>query len=140
LHKYKDENNPNADPQPLLRVHPLVRTHPVTGFKILFVNRLFTVGIEGFDKAESDVLLKYLFDVYERSTDIQVRWNWTPGTSAIWDNRSTIHTVSFDYEGERHGTRVAALGEKPYYDPNSKSRAEKLRLPGWLDKEDYEMN
>lgn len=66
-----------------------------------------TVGIEGFDKTESDHLLKYLYDIYERSLDIQLRWHWTPGTSVIWDNRSTIHSVSYDYEGERHVSRPA---------------------------------
>jgi len=129
-HKYKDANNPDAEPTYVTRVHPLVRTHPATGFKTLFVNRSMTVGIEGLDKAESDAILNHIYDVYERSTDIQVRWHWTPGTSAIWDNRSTIHTVSYDYEGkvERHGTRVSSLAEKPFFDPRSQSRRQALQL------------
>ncbi|KAK4685092.1 sulfonate dioxygenase, partial [Tremellales sp. Uapishka_1] len=131
-HRYKDEKNPDADKTFVTRVHPLVRTHPVTGWKSLFINRAMTVGIEGFDQAESDAILNYLLGVYERSTDIQLRWHWTPGTSAIWDNRATIHTVSYDYDGERHGTRVSSLAEKPFFDPASKSRAESLQLPGWL--------
>jgi len=129
-HKYKDANNPDAEPKFVERVHPLVRTHPATGFKTLFVNRQMTVGIEGLDKSESDAILNYIYDVYERSTDIQVRWHWTPGTSAIWDNRSTIHTVSFDYEakGDRHGTRVSSLAEKPFFNPKSQSRRQALQL------------
>lgn len=68
--------------------------------------------------------------VYERSVDIQVRWHWTPGTSAIWDNRISIHTVSFDhpYGTERHGTRVSSLAEKPFFDSQSKGRRETLGL------------
>ncbi|KAL1410517.1 hypothetical protein Q8F55_004530 [Vanrija albida] len=135
-HQYKDENDPEGGLKYVLRVHPLVRTHPVTGWKSLWVNRSHTVGIEGFDKAESDALLEYLHNIFERSTDIQVRWKWTPGTSAIWDNRTTIHTVSFDYEGERHGTRVSSLAEKPYYDPKSVSRAEALQIDGFLNGQD----
>ncbi|ORY32280.1 hypothetical protein BCR39DRAFT_479070 [Naematelia encephala] len=135
-HKYKDENNPEGDAKFVETVHPLIRTHPVTGWKILWINRAMTVAIEGFDRPESDALLEYLYGVYERSTDIQVRWHWTPGTSAIWDNRSTIHTVSYDYEGERHGTRVSSLAEKPYFDPKSKSRAEALNLRQWLNTPD----
>jgi len=129
-HPYKDVNNPDAPPRYVETVHPLVRTHPATGFKTVFANRAMTVGIQGFDKAESDAILNHIYDVYERSTDIQIRWKWTPGTSAIWDNRSTIHTVSYDYEGkgERHGTRVSSLGEKPFFDPKSKSRRETLGL------------
>ncbi|KAK0439201.1 hypothetical protein EV421DRAFT_1891840 [Armillaria borealis] len=129
-HQYKDANDPDAPPRHVETVHPLVRTHPVTGFKTVFANRSMTVGIEGFDKAESDAILNHIHDVYERSTDIQIRWHWTPGTSAIWDNRITIHTVSYDYEGkpERHGTRVSSLAEKPFFDPSSKSRREALKL------------
>jgi len=128
--KYLDKENPDAPASFVERVHPLVRTHPVTGWKSLFVNRSMTVGIEGLDKAESDTILNYLHDVYERNVDIQVRWHWTPGTSALWDNRVSIHTVSWDYEGEfgRHGTRVSSLAEKPYFDPSSKSRREALGL------------
>ncbi|KZT52647.1 alpha-ketoglutarate-dependent taurine dioxygenase [Calocera cornea HHB12733] len=129
-HQYLDKENPDAPPSFVERVHPLVRTHPATGWKSLFINRAMTVGIEGLDKAESDAILNYLYDVYERNVDIQVRWHWTPGTSALWDNRVSIHTVSWDYEGEygRHGTRVSSLAEKPYFDPKSKSRREALGL------------
>ncbi|OCF72391.1 hypothetical protein I204_06770 [Kwoniella mangroviensis CBS 8886] len=133
---YKDENDPEGNKKFVERTHPLVRTHPVTGWKVLWINQAMTSHIEGFDEAESDAILNYLYNVYERSTDIQVRWHWTPGTSAIWDNRSTIHTVSYDYDGERHGTRVSSLAEKPYYDPNSKSKAEALQLKGWLNTPD----
>lgn len=64
-----------------------MRVHPATGWKSLFVNRVWTGKIVGLDQAESDVILNYLFDVYEKNVDIQVRFKWTPGTSALWDNR-----------------------------------------------------
>ena len=86
-HTYLDRENPNAGPKHIERTHPLVRVHPATGWKALWVNRAMTVGIVGLDKAESDLILNYLHDVYERNVDIQVRFKWTPGTSALWDNR-----------------------------------------------------
>lgn len=49
-----------------------------------------TERIVGFDQAESDLLLGYLFDVYERNVDIQIRFKWTPRTSALWDNRYVV--------------------------------------------------
>jgi alpha-ketoglutarate-dependent taurine dioxygenase len=64
-----------------------VRVHPVTGWKSLFVNRSMTKRIVGLDEAESDVILQYLYKVYESNVDIQVRFRWTPGSSALWDNR-----------------------------------------------------
>ncbi|KAA8575270.1 hypothetical protein MFRU_002g01940 [Monilinia fructicola] len=129
-HTYLDRDDPNAGPKHIERVHPLVRVHPVTGWKALWVNRAMTKSIVGLDKAESDLILGYLYDVYEKNVDIQVRFKWTAGTSAIWDNRVTIHNASWDYEGteERHGTRVTSLAEKPYYEPGAKSRREALGL------------
>ncbi|KAF2239657.1 TauD-domain-containing protein [Viridothelium virens] len=129
-HPYLDRENPSAGPKFIERTHPLVRVHPATGWKALWVNRAMTVRIEGFDKAESDVILGYLYDVYEKNVDIQVRFKWTPRTSALWDNRITIHNASWDYEGNqpRHGTRVTALAEKPYFDGNAPTRRQALGL------------
>ncbi|THX19027.1 alpha-ketoglutarate-dependent sulfonate dioxygenase [Aureobasidium pullulans] len=129
-HSYLDRNDPNAGPKHIERVHPIVRVHPATGWKSLFVNRAFTTKIVGLDKAESDVILNYLFDVYERNVDIQLRFKWTPRTSALWDNRITIHNASWDYEGghPRHGTRVTALAEEPYFEADAPTRRQALGL------------
>ncbi|TVY19862.1 putative alpha-ketoglutarate-dependent sulfonate dioxygenase [Lachnellula arida] len=145
--EYLDRNDPTAGRRPVERIHPIVRVHPATGWKSLFVNRVWTGKIVGLDKAESDVILNYLFDVYENNVDIQVRFKWTPGTSALWDNRYsldivliyrnktdnhriTIHNASWDYEGteERHGTRVTSLAEVPYFDEKAPTRREALGL------------
>ena len=56
-----------------------------------------TDRIVGFDKAESDVLLGYLFDVIEKNVDIQVRFKWSPRTSALWDNRLDCLSYNHDY-------------------------------------------
>ncbi|KIW38776.1 uncharacterized protein PV06_09720 [Exophiala oligosperma] len=129
-HPYLDKENPNAGPQYIERTHPLVRVHPATGWKALWVNRAMTSRIVGLDKAENDLILGYLFDVYEQNVDIQVRFKWTPGTSALWDSRITIHNASWDYGGHypRHGTRVTSLAEVPYFDPNAPTRREALGL------------
>jgi len=67
-----------------------------------------------------------------QSVDIQVRFKWSPRTSALWDNRVTIHNASWDYEGTepRHGTRVTALAEKPYFDATAPTRRGALGLAG----------
>lgn len=89
-HPYLDRADPNAGPKYVEREHPIVRVHPATGWKALWVNRAMTDRIVGLDKAESDVILGYLFDVYEKNPDIQVRFKWSPRASALWDNRSVI--------------------------------------------------
>ncbi|KAK2804088.1 hypothetical protein FQN51_002619 [Onygenales sp. PD_10] len=131
-HPYLDRNDPNSGPKYVEREHPLVRVHPATGWKALWVNRAMTDRIVGLDKAESDVILGYLYDVYEKNVDIQVRFKWTPRTSALWDNRITIHNASWDYEGSepRHGTRVTSLAEKPFFEASAPTRREKLGLLG----------
>ncbi|CZT51460.1 related to sulfonate dioxygenase [Rhynchosporium secalis] len=129
-HTYLDRNDPNAGPKHVERIHPIVRVHPATGWKALWVNRAMTKSIVGLDKGESDAILNYLFEVYESNVDIQVRFKWTPKTSALWDNRITMHNASWDYEGlePRHGTRVTSLAEKPYFVADAPTRREALGL------------
>lgn len=135
-HQYVDRANPLKGPKFIEREHPLVRTHPATGWKSLFVNRSMTVRIVGLEPEESKLILEYLYSVYEKHLDIQVRFNWKPsrkglGTSALWDNRISQHNAVWDHEGQdaRHGTRVTSLAEVPYFNPNSKSQREALGLP-----------
>ena len=133
---YLDRKDPLGGPKKVERVHPLVRTHPATGWKFLFVNRGMTKRIVGVSPIESDLILNFLFEIYEKNADIQVRFKWTNtksgyGTSAIWDNRVSQHRNVWDHEGKspRHGTRVTSLAEVPYFDPESKSQRETLGLP-----------
>lgn len=48
--------------------------------------------------------------------------------AAIWDNRSVYHSAIFDFAGlgARTGHRAVGIGERPYFDPNSKTRREAL--------------
>ncbi|GJE98346.1 taurine catabolism dioxygenase [Phanerochaete sordida] len=110
-------------------VHPVIRTNPVTGWKSVFVNPNHTKRIVGVTKDESDTILKYLYSLVQLNHDLQVRFKWEKNSVAIWDNRSAFHTATFDYGAEtRTGDRVISLGEKPYFDPSSKSRREALGL------------
>ena len=108
-------------------VHPVIRTNPVTGWKSVYVNKGFTKRINGVTRDESDVLLQYLFNLVTQNHDAQVRFRWDKNDLAIWDNRSNFHCATYDYDAARAGDRVCSLGEKPYFDPTSKSRREALR-------------
>ncbi|WVQ75578.1 hypothetical protein IAR50_005205 [Cryptococcus sp. DSM 104548] len=120
----------------LSAIHPVIRVNPVTGWKGLFVNQGFTRRILGVTKDESDFLLDYLTKLVVNNHDLQVRFKWgtnyAPGIGdiAIWDNRSTQHSATFDYDNAlRVGDRVVSIGEKPYYDPAGVSRRIALGLP-----------
>jgi taurine dioxygenase len=80
--------------------HPLVYTHPETGRRILYVNRVYTTRIIGLDEAESAALLGRLCD-QAHHPEYQVRFRWTPGAVALWDNRATQHYAVSDYYPHR---------------------------------------
>lgn len=92
--------------------HPVVRVHPVTGRKSLYVNRIFTNHIRQISRPESDVLLPFLYRWCEQA-NFSVRFRWSPGAVAMWDNRATLHSVTNDFEGARILHRATVLGDEP---------------------------
>lgn len=94
-------------------VHPVVRTHPVSGRRCLFVNSLFTTRILGVAPGESDALLETLLGHLERP-ELQVRFQWRPGSIAFWDNRQTQHKPINDYwPHSRRMERITIEGDRP---------------------------
>lgn len=81
-------------------VHPVIVHHPDTGREILYVNKVFTLGFEGWSDEESAPLLNYLYD-FAIQPQFTYRFSWQPDSLALWDNRSTWHYALNDYPGER---------------------------------------
>lgn len=81
-------------------VHPVVIRHPDTGRKTLYVNSAFTVQFEGWTVAESEPLLRYLYQFAARP-EFSCRFEWQAGSLAFWDNRATWHYALNDYHGHR---------------------------------------
>ena len=104
--------------------HPVVRTHPETGAKALFVNG-FTTHFTNFHTARrvrygidanpgGNDLLRYLVS-QAFIPEYQMRWRWTPGAIAIWDNRCTQHYAVMDYPPcHRKMNRATIIGDRPF--------------------------
>ncbi|KAH7309789.1 hypothetical protein B0I35DRAFT_86643 [Stachybotrys elegans] len=122
----KPRGSPENVGSELKAIHPVIRTNPVTGWKSVFPIGAHVGHINGVTKPESDHLLKWFYDLVKDHA-VQVRHKWqNVNDIAIWDNRSVFHSATFDYLhiGDRFGVRVVGIGERPYFDPKSKSKAE----------------
>jgi alpha-ketoglutarate-dependent sulfate ester dioxygenase len=92
--------------------HPVVRVHPVTGERTLllghFVRRF--VGLSSHDSTD-------LFNLLQRHVtklDNTVRWFWSDGDVAIWDNQATQHYAVDDYDDQpRLLHRITLAGDVP---------------------------
>jgi alpha-ketoglutarate-dependent taurine dioxygenase len=93
--------------------HPVVRTHPETGERSLFVNAGFTSHIKNLSADESAHLLSFLY-AHSTKPDFTVRYHWTAGDVAFWDNRTTQHSVVGDF-GSQHRViqRITLRGDRP---------------------------
>lgn len=94
-------------------LHPVVRTNQKTGRRGLYVNRSFTSHIEGLHHQESKALLEFLYRHLE-TPEFQVRFHWSKGAVAFWDNRFSQHYAVSDYFPQhRRVRRATILGDRP---------------------------
>ena len=93
--------------------HPVVRIHPETGRRTLFVNPVFTQHLVGLPRDEGVALLDVLYRQMTRP-EYQVRFAWTPGAVAFWDNPATQHYAASDYWPQRRVMdRISIVGDRP---------------------------
>lgn len=92
--------------------HPVVRVHPETGERSLLLGH-FAQRFRGVNRSDSERLLE-LFQSHVTRLENTVRWRWSPGDVAIWDNRGTQHYAVDDYGDQpRVVRRVTVAGETP---------------------------
>ena len=92
-------------------IHPLVQTHPVSGKKFVFANEGFTQHIVGLKASDSSQLLNLLYH-HINQPEHQVRFRWSQGAIAMWDNRCTWHYATADYlPNERIMHRITVMND-----------------------------
>jgi len=92
--------------------HPVVRVHPETGERSLILGG-FLQKLAGYSPTDS-VHLIAIFQSHITRLENTVRWRWSPGDVAIWDNRATQHYAIDDYGDQpRIVRRVTVAGDVP---------------------------
>ena len=89
--------------------HPIARTHPVTGRKALYLCPGMTTEIVGWDLAESEEMLAFLFE-WTTKPEFVYSHAWQPGDALMWDNACTMHRRDpFDPQHDRLMKRTTIL-------------------------------
>ncbi|TVY13757.1 putative alpha-ketoglutarate-dependent sulfonate dioxygenase [Lachnellula arida] len=103
-----------------MNTSPVVRTNPVTGWKHIFAagQQIHDGKINGVTDREEEMMKQYFLQLITENHDLQCRFKWGVNDVVVWDN---------DYNGKRKLIRITSIGEKPYLDPNSLSRAQALK-------------
>lgn len=92
--------------------HPVVRVHPETGERSLLLGH-FVQRFVGLNASDSGHLFR-LFQEHVTRPENTVRWRWSPGDVAVWDNRATQHYAVADYgDAPRAVHRVTVAGDVP---------------------------
>ena len=113
--KDKSGYNKLIEEHTMVSEHPLVAVHPETGEKILFTNAAYVDHIVGLTPRESQCLLEYLWE-HCLQPEFTIRFRWSAGSIAFWDNRATQHQAIgdiFDTDFDRELYRVTLNGEVP---------------------------
>ncbi|SDS35311.1 TauD/TfdA dioxygenase family protein [Microlunatus soli] len=92
--------------------HPVVRVHPETGERSLVLGH-FVKHFVGIKSVDSEALFQLLQRQVTRLENT-VRWVWSPGDIAIWDNRATQHYGIADYGDQKRVLhRITLAGDVP---------------------------
>ena len=92
--------------------HPVVQIHPETGERTLVLGA-FVRSFVDLPQADSKQLFA-LLQGYVTRLENTVRWRWSVGDVAIWDNRATQHVAIDDYGKQpRLHRRVTVAGDVP---------------------------
>lgn len=89
---------------------PAVIVHPGTRKKALYVDRLMTAAIGGYERAAGEALIEEVCAYVER---VDYEHVWRPGDYVIWDNRCSVHARGDFPAGERRLLKRGKVAGEP---------------------------
>ncbi|WEJ98383.1 MAG: TauD/TfdA family dioxygenase [Candidatus Sphingomonas phytovorans] len=87
--------------------HPVVHIHPETQERVLLLGN-FVKSFVGLNRDDFARIFGLLQDHITKPENT-VRWRWTPGDVAIWDNRATQHRAIADFAKQARLLRRATI-------------------------------
>jgi taurine dioxygenase len=112
-HDFRDALQRNGHDYPIV-AHPIVKTHRETGRKTLWVNYSQKPHVIGVDIAQSKEILQIVLNEFQRP-EVQVRFNWKPGSIAFWDNRAAVHYAIRNYGDFPRLMERILIADEPLY-------------------------
>jgi alpha-ketoglutarate-dependent sulfate ester dioxygenase len=107
--------------------HPLVHVHPETGERALILGH-FAQKVIGYGSTDSAHLLA-IFQEHIIRPENTVRWRWSAGDVAIWDNRATQHRAIDDYGSEPRVVRRVTIAGEPAVSVDGRRSVTRSKVP-----------
>jgi alpha-ketoglutarate-dependent taurine dioxygenase len=107
--------------------HPLVHVHPETGEHALILGH-FAQKVIGYGSTDSAHLLA-IFQEHIIRPENTVRWRWSAGDVAIWDNRATQHRAIDDYGDARRVVRRVTIAGEPAVSVDGRRSVTRSKVP-----------
>ncbi len=92
--------------------HPLVRIHPETGKRALYLAKEVVARAPGLSEDDSRKLIEQL-EAFATQPRFVYAHRWRKSDLLIWDNRCTLHRMSFDASTDRTLYRIRVKRETP---------------------------
>ncbi len=108
--KTREDRQGGAPSNDYESVHPVIRVHPETERCSLYVSPAHTARFVSLSEDESRPLLNYLFQ-HQIRPEFTCRFQWEPGSIALWDNRCALHNPVNDYDGYRRSLHRITMAE-----------------------------
>jgi alpha-ketoglutarate-dependent taurine dioxygenase len=102
----------SADTQRLPVEHPLVRIHPETGKRALYLAKEVVARAPGLRADDSRKLIDQL-EAFATQPRFVYAHRWRKSDLLIWDNRCTLHRMSFEPRNDRTLYRIRVKRESP---------------------------